>query len=152
MGEGTQPTGGSRPSKQRVAILAAIIGVVGGAVIFFGIMYLYNRGVSREAPPVPGVGGNATSGGTASDPFKADTLTMETGVVEIVPLSPVHVKVKSGKAASVDVPEDSGLTATIENNGVTISATTDAKKGPHVVKVKDAKGKEATITVTLKKS
>jgi len=39
-----------------------------------------------------------------------------------------------------------GLTATLEGNSVKISAAKDAKAGPHQVAVRDAKGKQVTLT------
>jgi hypothetical protein len=38
------------------------------------------------------------------------------------------------------------LTATLEGNSVKISAAKDAKAGPHQVAVRDAKGKQVTLT------
>ena len=42
-----------------------------------------------------------------------------------------------------------GLTATLEGNSVKISAAKDAKPGPHQVTVRDAKGKQATLNVSV---
>ena len=75
---------------------------------------------------------------------------LERDVLEIVPPSELHVKIVSGIADSVETPKDSGLTATLEGNSVKISAAKDAKVGPHQVTVRDAKGKQATLNVSVK--
>ena len=71
-------------------------------------------------------------------------------MLEIVPLSEMHVKIKSGKAECVETPKDSGLKAKIDGDGVTVSASKDAKEGTHQIKVKGGKGTEATIHVKIK--
>lgn len=69
----------------------------------------------------------------------------------MVPLEELHLKIATGKAESVEVPKDSGLAAKLDGNGVKITASKDATEGTHQVKVKDAKGKESIVKVTVKK-
>ena len=72
-------------------------------------------------------------------------------MLDIVPLSELHVTIKAGKAASVEVPKDAGLTAKVEGDTVTIAAAKDAPEGARQLTVKSIKGKAATLQVNVKK-
>ena len=134
----------SRKLKRLARIL---IGLVGGGALFFGVMAWYFTRVDRGGGP-SGLKGGATK---SSLPDKGNgNLALEKDVFEIVPLSELHVKIVSGVAESVETPKDSGLTATLEGNSVKISAAKDAKAGLHQVTVRDAKGKQATLSVSVK--
>lgn len=127
-------------------VTVVLIGLVGGAALFFGVMAWYFTRVDPGGGP-----SGLKEGATKSSP--ADTgnanFALEKDVLEIVPLSELHVKIVSGIAENVETPKDSGLTATLEGNSVKISAAKDAKAGPHQVTVRDAKGKQATLHVSV---
>jgi hypothetical protein len=93
--------------------------------------------------------GPETPSGPKSSPV-ADILLLEVDEIELVPGTDKDVKVKTGKAESVEAPKESGLTAKVADGKVTVSAAKDAKEGTHEVKVKGAK-KDATIKVKVKK-
>jgi hypothetical protein len=78
-------------------------------------------------------------------------LLLEIDEIELLPEAEKQVNVKSGKAVSAEAPKDSGITAKVDDGKVKIAAAKDAKEGTHDVKVKDAKGKEATVKVKVKK-
>ena len=80
----------------------------------------------------------------------SDALLLDTDVLEIVPLSEMHVKIKSGLVEGVELPKNVGLTAKVKGDDVTISASKDAKEGTHQITVRGSKGKKATIQVHLK--
>ncbi len=146
-------TGIEHHSQKRLSIVTALMGAVGGVALFVGGMAFYFTRVERLPPPLPpSMGGGAPSGaGKSAAAAKDDEdLVMETPVIDIVPLSELHLKIKSGKALSVEVPKDSGLTAKVEDTAVTISASKDAKEGTHQITVRGSKGKKATIQVNLK--
>jgi len=128
-------------------VIPILIGLVGGAALFFGVMTWYFTRVD------PGGGPSGFEEG-ATKAFPADkgngNFALEKDVLEIVPLSELRVKIVSGIAESVEAPKDSGLTVTLEGNSVKISAAKDAKAGPHQVTVRDAKGKQATLNVSVK--
>ena len=134
----------SHKPKRMIPIL---IGLVGGAAIFFGVMTWYFTRVDPGGGP-----SGLERGATKSSPADKSngSFTLEKDVLEIVPLSELHVKIVSGIAESVETPKDSGLTATLEGDSVKISAAKDAKSGPHQVTVRDAKGKRATLNVSVK--
>jgi hypothetical protein len=98
---------------------------------------------------VTGCGPATTSapGAQAGD----EVLLLETEEIEILPGAEKQVNVKAGQAVSAEAPKDSGVTAKVEGKKVTIEAGKDAKEGTQEVKVKDAKGKEATVKVKVKK-
>ena len=103
--------------------------------------------VNQPAPPVPGapLGQNA---GTATKPGSDDNLILDTTVVDIIPLSELHLKIINGIAESVETPADSGLTAKVDGNRVTVNASKAAKAGTHQIKVKGPKGKETILKST----
>jgi hypothetical protein len=88
--------------------------------------------------------GPSTTGGD-------EVLVVEYEEIDIIPGAEKQVNVKSGKAASAEAPKDSGVTAKVEGGKVAIAAAKEAKEGTHEVKVKNAKGKEATVKVKVKK-
>ena len=114
---------------KRGSNVAVLVGVVGGAAIFFGVMVWYFAMVDRRPPPMPDMGRGTRSNGAKPAAAESEDLVMETGALDIVPLSELHVKIKSGKALSVEVSKDSGLTAKVESNAVTITAAKEAKGG-----------------------
>jgi hypothetical protein len=79
-----------------------------------------------------------------------DLLLLEYEEIDIIPGAEKQVKVKSGKAEKVEAPPDSGVTAKVEGDKLTIAAGKDAKEGTHKVTVKGDK-KDATIKVHVKK-
>ena len=147
------PAGTKHPSNTGANTVAVVAGVVGGAALFVGIMAWYFWMAGQQAPPMPGmpVETKPGSGATAKPAGSNENLVMETDVLEIVPLSELHLNVKSGKAESVEAPKDSGLTAELDGKGVKIAASKDAKEGPVQIKIKGAKGKETVVTVNVKK-
>jgi hypothetical protein len=80
-----------------------------------------------------------------------EVLLLEYEEIDIIPGAAKQVNVKSGKAVTAEAAKDSGVTAKAEGGKVSIAASKDAKEGTHEVKVKDAKGKEATVKVKVKK-
>lgn len=95
--------------------------------------------VEKKADMKAGVAGKAN-----------DDVVLEFEEIDLMPAMEKKVAVKSGKAEMADAPKDSGLTAKVEGNAVTVSAAKDAKEGMHHIKVK-GKGKEAVLMVTVKK-
>jgi hypothetical protein len=145
--------GTEHPAKKRENTVAVVAGVVGGAALFVGVMVWFFWMAAQPAPPLPGTPvGAKIGGGTAATPANSDeNLAMETDVLNIVPLSELHLNITSGKAESVEAPKDSGLTAELEGKGVKIAASKDAKEGSYPIKVKGVKGKEAIVKVNVKK-
>jgi hypothetical protein len=91
-----------------------------------------------------GCGGGTTTG-------KADeVLVLEYEEIDLIPGQEKPVKVTKGKAEKAEAPADSGVTAKVEGDKLTISAAKDAKEGTHEVKVKGGK-KGATVKVKVKK-
>jgi len=80
-----------------------------------------------------------------------DVLLFEYEEIDLIPGAEKQVKVKSGKAETAEAPPDSGVTAKVEGDKLTIAAGKDAKEGTHEVKVKGGKAKDATIKVKVKK-
>ena len=138
-------TGVNNHSQKRRNIVVAVVGVVGGSALFLGVMAWYFTRVDTAEFHQPKDGGIAKP--VAKD---SEDLLMDTDVIDIVPISEMRVKIKSGKAESVEVPKDSGLKANVDGDAVTISASKDAKEGTHQITVKGSKGKKATIRVNLK--
>ena len=129
--------------------VVALVGVLGGTAIFVGIMVWYFGRVDRaplfmspRGAPRPAWATKRTMG----------NLGLDTVVLDIVPLSELHVTIKAGKAASVEVPKDAGLTAKVEGDTVTIAAAKDAPEGARQLTVKSIKGKAATLQVNVKKA
>ncbi len=143
-------TATKHPPRKRVNILVALVAVVGGGALFFGVMAWYFTRVDKAEFQQPKAGGSAKSGPGTPATKDGEELVMGAEVIDIVPLAEMHVTIKSGKVESVEVPKDSGLTAKVEGDAVTISASQDAKEGTHQVTVKDCKGKKAIIRVNLK--
>jgi hypothetical protein len=140
-----------RPSPRRMGVLAALAGAVGGVALFFGIGLWYFTRVDPHPRSQPGAGSSAKSRDLLPSVANDEVLVMETDAVDIVPLSEMHVNLKSGTATSVEVPEGSGLTAKVEGNSVKVVAAKDAKEGMHQVIVKDGKGKQTAFKVNIKK-
>ena len=128
-------------------LIAILIGLVGGAAMLLVVMAWYFTRIDPGGGP-RGVGGDATK--SSSDDAGNGSLALEKDVLEIVPLSEAEVKIISGSAERVETPKDSGLTASLEGKSVKISAAKGAKAGPHKVTVRDAKGKQATLNVSVK--
>jgi hypothetical protein len=81
-----------------------------------------------------------------------DVLVLEYEEIDLIPGEDAkEVKVKKGKASTAEAPKESGVTAKVEDGKLTVSAAKDAKEGTHEVKVKDSKGKDATLKVKVKK-
>ena len=145
---GAETHGPEHHSYRPKPVILILIGLVGGAALFFGVMAWYFTRIDRGGGP-PGLRGGAMKSSPADK--GNGNFALEKDVLEIVPLSELHVKIVSGIAESVETPKDSGLTATLEGNNVKISAAKDAKAGPHQVTVRDAKGKQATLNVSVKR-
>jgi hypothetical protein len=128
-------------------VIMSVIGLAGGTALLFGVMVWYFTKVDPSGAP-PRLKENAAKSSPADK--GNGSLAWEKDVVEIVPLSELHVKIASGSAESVATPPGSGLTATLEGNSVKITAAKDAKAGPHQVTVRDAQGKQATHNVNVK--
>jgi hypothetical protein len=128
--------------------VAVLAGLLGGVALFVGIMAWYFLRVDQPPPFTSPVGGPAAGTGNKEN----ETLVLETPVLDIVPLAETHVKVTSGKADSVEVPEQSGLTAKLEGDTLTIRADKDAREGPRQLTVRGGKGKAATLQVNVKRA
>jgi hypothetical protein len=89
--------------------------------------------------------------GSSSSKTGDQVLLLEIDEIDLAPEAEKQVNVKSGTAVTAEAPKDSGVTAKVEDGKVKIAAGKDAKEGTHEVKVKDAKGKEATVKVKVKK-
>jgi hypothetical protein len=129
------------------AVIVVLIALVGGGALYFGMMARYFTDVDPGGGP-PGFGGGATK--SSSTGIVYGNLVLESNVLEVVPRSERDVKIVSGSAASVETPQDSGLTATLQGNSVRISAAKDTKAGSHQVTVRDTKGNQATLNVSVK--
>jgi hypothetical protein len=90
--------------------------------------------------------------GTATNRGGDEVLLLQYEEIDIIPGAEQQVNVKSGKAVTAEAPKESGVTAKVEGGKVTIAASKDANEGTQEVKVKDAKGKEATVKVKIKKA
>jgi hypothetical protein len=102
--------------------------------------------VALSLAGVSGCGSSPTTG-SAGD----EALLLEYEEIDLIPGAEKPVKVKTGKATIAEAPKDVGVTAKVEDGKLTIAAGKDAKDGTHEVKVKDAKGKTATVKVKVKK-
>jgi hypothetical protein len=91
------------------------------------------------------------SSSSKTSPGGEETLVIETEEIILEPGSEKVVKVKQGKAASAEAAKDSGVSAKVDGDKVTVSADKDAKEGPASVTVKSAAGKTATLKVNVKK-
>ena len=87
-------------------------------------------------------GGSSGNGG--------DLVVLEYEEIDLVPGADKQVKVKSGSAKTAEAPKDSGVTAKVEGDHLTVAAGKDAKEGVHQVTVKGGK-KDATLKVHVKK-
>ena len=128
-------------------VILILIGLVGGGVLFFGIMAWYFTRVD------PGGGPSGRKGHTMKLPSAGDgnaDFNLEADGVEVSPPADVNVKIGNGIAKNVEVPEDSGLTAILEGNRLKISVAKDAKSGPHQVTVRDARGQTSAFNITAK--
>ena len=130
-------------------LVPTIIGLVVGLGLFVGVMTWYFWMVNQPVPPLPGTPLGQNSG-TVPKPGEDDNLLLDATVVDIIPLSELHLKIVNGIAESVETPADSGLTAKLDGNRVTVNASKTAKAGTHQIKVKGPKGKETTLTVNVK--
>jgi hypothetical protein len=95
----------------------------------------------------PDSGKDGTKGG-GTDP---DVVVLEFAEIDLIPGQEKEVKLKKGKAESAVPPKEAGVTAKVEGEKVIVKADKDAKEGSHDVKVKGAKGKEATLKVKVHK-
>jgi hypothetical protein len=95
-----------------------------------------------------GCGGPTTTGEAKGE----EVIVFESEEITLAPGDEKEVKVKSGKAEKAEAPKDSGVTAKVEGDKVTVSASKEAKEGTHSVTVKGGKAKDATIKVTVKKA
>ena len=129
-------------SRKPQNLVIALVGVLGGAALFAAVMVWYFTTVDTAEF-------HRFKGGKAGAK-DSDALLLDTDVLEIVPISEMHVKIKSGLVEGVELPKSAGLTAKVEGDDVTISAAKDAKEGTHQITVRGSKGKKATIHVHFK--
>jgi hypothetical protein len=81
-----------------------------------------------------------------------DVLVLESEQIDLVQGGEKQVKVKTGKADTIDmVLTDFGLTVKSNGDTVTVIAAKDAKEGMHPVVVKGGKAKDAILKVNVKK-
>jgi hypothetical protein len=79
-----------------------------------------------------------------------DVVVLEYEEIDLIPGSDKQVRVKSGSAQAAEAPKDSGVTAKVEGDHLTIAASKDAKEGVHQVTVRSGK-KDVSIKVNVKK-
>jgi hypothetical protein len=79
-----------------------------------------------------------------------DVVVLEYEEIDLIPGADKQVKVKSGSAKTAEAPKDSGVTAKVEGDHLTIAAGKDPKEGVHQVTVRGGK-KDATLKVHVKK-
>jgi hypothetical protein len=91
---------------------------------------------------------DSKSGGTTGS--GGDLVVLEVEEIDLIPGAEKQVKVKSGSAKTADAPKDSGVTAKVEGDHLTVAAAKDAKDGAHQVTVKGGK-KDTTLKVNVKK-
>jgi hypothetical protein len=115
-------------------------GIVGFMFLFGTLVLLASAGCDK---PSDKKGTGSAQGG--------DVLVLEYEEIDLIPGTEKPVKVKSGKADTAEAPKDSGVTAKVEGDKVTVAAGKDAKEGTHEVKVKGGQAKDATIKVKVKK-
>jgi hypothetical protein len=109
------------------------------------------KSTSSTVKTTTATGGVKMGGGKGMEARTEPVLILEEETIDIIPEKSATVKAKTGKPVSAEAPKDSGLTAKVEDDHVAIAAAKDAKEGTHTVTVKDAKGKEATVKVHVKK-
>jgi hypothetical protein len=98
-----------------------------------------------------GCGDNKKTDSAKDGTKDADVVLLEYEEIDLIPGNEKEVKLKKGKAESVEPPKDTGVSAKVEDGKVIVKADKDAKEGTHNVKVKGPKGKEATLKVKVKK-
>jgi hypothetical protein len=121
--------------------------VLGLLIVLLALGLAAGSGCGKKTPS------STVSGGTSSatTPGGAD-MVLEVDVLEVdlIPEGePTKVKVTKGKAKDVEVPQDSGIKAKLEDSTVSLSAEKAAKAGDHEVTVKGDK-KDAKIKVHVK--
>jgi hypothetical protein len=92
--------------------------------------------------------GDTKKGGSGGK--NGDLVVLEHEEIDLIPGSDKQVKVKSGSARTAEGSNDSGITAKVEGDHVTIAAGKDAKEGVHQVTVKGGR-KDVTLNVNVKK-
>jgi hypothetical protein len=89
---------------------------------------------------------------SGDSPKGQEAIVLEYEEIDLIPEGePKEVKVKKGKAESAEAPKESGVTAKVEGDKLTVSAGKDAKPGTHTVTVKGGKAKDVTLKVNVKK-
>jgi hypothetical protein len=91
---------------------------------------------------------DAKKGGSGSQ--GGDVVVLEVEEIDLIPGSDKQVKLKSGAAQAAEAPKDSGVTAKVEGDHLTIATGKDAKEGVHQVTVKGGK-KDVSVKVNVKK-
>jgi hypothetical protein len=95
-------------------------------------------------------GSGSSSAGAGTGPG-GELLVLETYEIILLPDESKDVKVKSGKADKAEGPAaDTGVTAKLAGDKVTVSAAKDAKEGTHTVKVHGGK-KDVELKVKVAK-
>jgi hypothetical protein len=96
---------------------------------------------------VSGCSGNGTK-----DKDQA-VLVLEYEEIDLIPEGePKAVKVKKGKVETAEAPKESGVTAKVEGDKLTVSAGKEAKVGTHTVTVRGGTAKDVTLKVNVKKT
>jgi hypothetical protein len=94
---------------------------------------------------------SSSTTGSGSGTTGADVLVLELMEIDLIPDSQKAVKVKTGKADKVVGPAaDTGVTAKVDGDKVTVAASKEAKVGTHTVKVQGGK-KDVELKVNVKK-
>jgi hypothetical protein len=91
------------------------------------------------------------SGDNPKSREKAEVFVLETYEITLSPGEQKDIKVKTGKPETAEADKESGVTAKVEGDKVTVSASKDAKEGTHTVIVKGGKAPEGTVKVNVKK-
>jgi hypothetical protein len=149
-------------SEKSGSLGAVIVGIVGGLLLFGGIALWYFTRVdpiarqraaeakeAAEAKAVAGVKEAIAAKEAAAR--REGVIVLEKDILDIVPLSEMHVKIVNGVAESTETPKESGLTAKVDGKTLTIHAGKEAKSGAHEIKVKGAKGEQTILKVNVKK-
>ena len=111
------------------------------ALLFGALAVLVVSGCSGDSKKPSG-------NGTKGD----EVIVLETLEIDLIPGGEEkQVKVTKGKAESATAPEESGVTAKVEGDKLTVAADKDAKVGTHTVTVKGGKAKDVTLKVHVKK-
>ena len=100
-----------------------------------------------------GSAGCSSSSTSSTGPVNAsaEPLVLEFVEIDLIPDSHKDVKIKAGKVDKAEGPAaDTGVTAKVDGDKVTVAASKDAKEGSHTVKVHGGK-KDVELKVKVAK-